>query len=223
MLYHNTCRAVFLSRPNRFIANVVLGGRETVCHVKNTGRCRELLIPGATVILEMSDNPARRTESDLVAVYKGGRLINIDSQAPNRLAAEYLPSLFPEAVFRPECVYGDSRLDFRLEEPGRTSYLEVKGVTLEENGHARFPDAPTARGAKHLRELMRARAEGYGAYILFVVQMEGCTDFSPNDRTDPTFGLALREAAAAGVEVLTVSCRVTENSLTPVAPVPVVL
>ena len=221
MFYQNTCRAAFLARPNRFLAQVRLDGAETVCHVKNTGRCRELLLPGAPVILEKAANPARRTAYDLVAVYKGDTLVNIDSQAPNRLAAEYLPTLFPGAGIRPECVFGDSRLDFRVELPAGAAYVEVKGVTLEEDGLALFPDAPTARGTRHLRALMRAKGAGYGAAVLFVIQMEGCREFAPNGRTDPEFVRTLRQARDAGVDVLTVACRVTESSMTPLSPVPV--
>lgn len=223
MKYYNTARGVFVSRPNRFIAHVEISGRDTVCHVKNTGRCRELLVPGAEVVLEKAENPARKTGWDLVAVYKNGNLINMDAQAPNALAAEYLPALFPGAAIKPECVYGDSRLDFRVDGPDGVSYVEVKGVTLEEDGLAKFPDAPTARGAKHLRELTRAVSQGYGAYILFVIQMSGCRAFAPNDAADPEFGRALRAARAAGVKVLTVSCRVTETSMTPLSPVPLLL
>lgn len=221
MEYHNTCPGIFLSRPNRFIAHADIDGTDTVCHVKNTGRCRELLVPGAAVVLEKAANPARKTAYDLVAVYKNGLLINMDSQAPNALAAEYLPALFPGAEIKPECVFGDSRIDFRIRQGEKTSYVEVKGVTLEKDGHAFFPDAPTERGAKHLRELTRAKREGFGAYILFVVQMSGCADVAPNDRTDPEFGRALRAAAEAGVGVLAVSCRVTESAMTAGEPLPV--
>ena len=221
MEYHNTCPGIFLSRPNRFIAHADIDGTDTVCHVKNTGRCRELLVPGAAVVLEKAANPARKTAYDLVAVYKNGLLINMDSQAPNALAAEYLPTLFPGAEITPECVFGDSRIDFRIRQGEKTSYVEVKGVTLEKDGHAFFPDAPTERGTKHLRELMRAKREGFGAYILFVVQMSGCADVAPNDRTDPEFGRALRAAAEAGVGVLAVSCRVTESAMTAGEPLPV--
>lgn len=224
MRYYNTARGVFISRPNRFIAHVDIAGQDTVCHVKNTGRCRELLVPGAEVVLEKSANPARKTQYDLVAVYKNGTLINMDSQSPNALAAEYLPALFPDAAeIRPECVYGDSRLDFRVDTPERRIYVEVKGVTLEKDGLALFPDAPTLRGAKHLRELERAAGDGFGAYILFVVQMSGCRAFSPNDGTDPDFGAALRRAAQNGVGVLTVDCLVTEDGMVPGSPVPVIL
>ncbi len=223
MEYREVCTGKFISRPNRFIAIADIGGSETVCHVKNTGRCRELLVPGAAVVLSRADNPKRRTAFDLVAVYKGGRLINMDSQAPNKLAAEYLPSLFPGAAIKSECVYGDSRLDFRMDTPEGVSYVEVKGVTLEQDGLCLFPDAPTLRGAKHLRELERAKREGCGAYVLFVVQLEGCRAFAPNDRTDPEFGRALRHAAGAGVGILTVSCRVTERGMTALTPVPVLL
>ena len=221
MFYQNTCRAAFLARPNRFLAQVLLDGAETVCHVKNTGRCRELLLPGAPVILEKAANPARRTAYDLVSVYKGDTLVNIDSQAPNRLAAEYLPTLFPGAVLRPECGFGDSRLDFRVELPAGAAYVEVKGVTLEEGGHARFPDAPTERGVKHLRELISAVEQGHRATAFFLIQMANVADFAPNDDTHPAFGAMLRRAAAAGVQLAAYDCRVTPDSLTVGSPVPV--
>jgi len=223
MEYSSVVTGKFISRPNRFIANVELDGAPVVCHVKNTGRCRELLVPGAAVVLSRAENPARRTAFDLIAVHKGGRLINIDSQAPNKLAAEYLPSLFPGSSLRPECVFGASRLDFRVDTPAGPAYVEVKGVTLESGGHAMFPDAPTQRGTRHLHELMSANAQGFGAYLLFVAQFDGCLDVSPNDATDPAFGLALRQAKAAGVGLLAVSCRVSDSSMTPANPVPVLL
>lgn len=221
MQYHSIRPARFLSRPNRFIAYVELDGEQVVCHVKNTGRCRELLVPGCTVYLEQSDNPARKTAYSLVAVDKGGRLINMDSQAPNRAAGEWLAEggmgSFP--VIRPETPWGASRFDFYLESPDRRGFLEVKGVTLEEDGAALFPDAPTQRGVKHLRELIRCQQEGYRACALFVVQMQGISYFTPNRRTHPEFAQALEEAAAQGVRLEAVDCLVTPATLTPGAPV----
>ncbi len=226
MRYQHMEEGRFLSRPNRFIAHVALAGREEVCHVKNTGRCRELLVPGALVYLERSDNPARKTRYDLVAVQKGERLINMDAQAPNQVfrewaaAGNFLPGL---RAIRPESTFGGSRFDFRLETDGGTTFVEVKGVTLEEGGEARFPDAPTERGVKHLRELQRAAAEGYGAAVFFVIQMRGVTRFCPNDATHPAFGQALREAASSGVAVYAYDCLVTPDTLAIHRPVPVVL
>ena len=207
MRYKTVVTGVFHSRPNRFIALVDVGGREEVCHVKNTGRCRELLLPGAQVVLSVSDNPARKTKYDLVAVWKEGTgLVNMDSQAPNAAAAELLPRLFPGAVIRAEQRCGLSRFDFSLETEQGVGYLEVKGCTLEREGHAYFPDAPTERGVKHLRELTELRRQGRCAAVLFLVQMKGVHAFSPNDGTDPAFGAAPRAAAAAGVHVLAVDC-----------------
>ncbi len=217
--------AVFLQRPNRFIARVLLHGKEETVHVKNTGRCRELLVPGAKVYLEQSQNPARKTKWDLIAVLKGNRLINMDSQLPNRVAEEWLiqGGLGDFDQVLREQTWGASRLDFCLKRPGRTKYVEVKGVTLEEEGRVYFPDAPTARGAKHLEELIRIRRVGMEAAVLFVVQMDGVTAFSPNDTTDPTFGSALRRAKDAGVEIAALDCRVWPDEVTPGQRVPVVL
>lgn len=203
------CSARFLERPNRFVAYVEIEGRRQICHVKNTGRCRELLLPGAEVYIEAADRPNRKTPYDLIAVRKGDRLINMDAQAPNRIFAEWAREHWPGIEqLRAESVYGSSRFDFRLETRTGTTFVEVKGVTLEENGYARFPDAPTERGVKHIRELQRAAAEGYGAVLFFVVQMEGIHSVAPNDQTHPAFGKALREAAANGVKVLAYDCRV---------------
>ena len=224
MRYKTVVTGVFHSRPNRFIALVDVGGREEVCHVKNTGRCRELLLPGAQVVLSVSDNPARKTKYDLVAVWKEGTgLVNMDSQAPNAAAAELLPGLFPGAVIRAEQRCGLSRFDFSLETEQGVGYLEVKGCTLEREGHAYFPDAPTERGVKHLRELTELRRQGRCAAVLFLVQMKGVHAFSPNDGTDPTFGAALREARGAGVEILCYDCLVTPESMIADQPVPVEL
>ncbi|MBE6595691.1 MAG: DNA/RNA nuclease SfsA [Ruminococcaceae bacterium] len=231
MRYREVVAGRFLRRPNRFVAYTEIEGRETVAHVKNTGRCRELLVPGCTVYLAKSDNPARRTAYDLVAVEKPreGRaplLINMDAQAPNEVAAEWLPQsgLFsPSARLRREVSFGASRFDFYVEDGDRRAFVEVKGVTLEEAGVARFPDAPTARGVKHLRELISAVEAGYEAFVLFVLQMKEIAVLRPNDETDPAFGEALRAAVAAGVRVLAVDCAVTPDTLTADAPVPVEL
>ena len=224
MRYQEVVKATFLARPNRFIAHVELDGKLEICHVKNTGRCRELLVPGAEVWLERVQNPGRKTAWDLIAVRKGERLINMDAQAPNKVFAEFAPRFAPGlTAIRPEYSYGASRLDFCLESPEGPHLVEVKGVTLEENGHTRFPDAPTERGIKHLRELMRAVAEGHRASAVFVIQMENVIDFAPNDMTHPAFGAALREASAAGVQVAAFNCRVTPDSLEILGRVPVVL
>ena len=215
MEYGKMVPGVFLARPNRFIAHVQIDGREEVCHVKNTGRCRELLPPGAEVWCQESDNPARKTKYDLITVKKGDRLINMDSQAPNTAAREWLLAggLGEISELRPETVHGDSRFEFSFMKDGERCFLEVKGVTLENDGVCAFPDAPTERGTKHLRGLARAAEEGFGAYVLFVVQMENVRYLHPNDATDPTFGKTLREAAEAGVKILAMDCRVTPGSM----------
>lgn len=223
--YDNMVPGIFQNRPNRFIAYVEIQGQTQVVHVKNTGRCRELLIPGVRVWCQRARNSNRKTQYDLIAVEKGDRLINMDSQAPNIAAGEWLASggLGPVENLRPETVHGDSRFDFSFTREGKPCFLEVKGVTLEEDGVCAFPDAPTQRGAKHLRGLIRALQEGCGAYVLFVIQMGEVTGFHPNDATDPDFGGALREAAAAGVTVLAMDCSVTPDSLEIRRPVPVKL
>ncbi len=215
MIYHTVLPGIFLSRPNRFIAHVTIEGELCVCHVKNTGRCRELLVPGAEVYVEKSENPARKTLYDLIAVKKGGLLINMDSQAPNKAAGEALPRLLPGlTLLRAETVFGNSRFDFYAEtDQNEKWFLEVKGVTLEENGVARFPDAPTQRGAKHLKELCRCVEEGYRACVLFVIQMKGIRYFTPNTATDPEFAKSLRFAAEHGVQVLAYDCLVTPDSM----------
>lgn len=222
MRYENTCRAEFVSRPNRFIAHVLVDGSPVVCHVKNTGRCKELLVPGARVILQKSANPARKTAYDLIAVYKGERLINMDAAAPNAVCAEWLASgglgFKPERI-RAECKHGDSRFDFYLEHNGQGAFIEVKGVTLEEDGVVRFPDAPTERGVKHLRGLAQCVWEGYEAWAVFIIQMRGVQYFEPNWATHPAFAQALREARAAGVNVIALDCHVTEDSLEVYGPV----
>ena len=215
MKYSDMTPGTFLSRPNRFIAHVQIGDQTEVVHVKNTGRCRELLSVGAQVWCQKSSNPARKTKYDLITVQKGNRLINIDSQAPNRAAEEWLRSggLGEIEDLRPETVHGDSRFDFSFRKNGRLCFLEVKGVTLEEDGVCAFPDAPTQRGAKHLRGLAEAAREGFGAYVLFVIQMEDVKYLHPNDETDPAFGQALREAAEAGVEILAMDCEITVDEM----------
>ena len=224
MEYHHIREAVFVSRPNRFIAHVTLtDGTPVRAHVKNTGRCAELLVPGARVWLEYSQNPARSTPCDLVAVQKGELLINMDSAAPNTAAGEWLAAggLGPLEGLRPEYTLGESRFDFYAMQQGRPLLVEVKGCTLEQGGMARFPDAPTLRGLKHVRELTRLAGEGYRCCVLIVIQMKGIHTFCPNWQTHRDFGLALRQAADAGVEVRAVDCRVTPSSMTVDAPVPV--
>ena len=226
MQYHNTVTATFLSRLNRFVAKVLLEGREETVHVKNTGRLKELLLPGATVVLAVADNPARKTKYDLVMVYSDQTPVNIDSVAPNAVAAFWArqSNLFsPSATLRREYTYEDSRFDLFVEDGQRKAFIEVKGVTLVQDGVARFPDAPTERGIKHLRGLQRALAAGYEAYVLFVIQRKDARLFTPNDVTHPAFGTALRRAAAAGVKVLAVDCIVTRDGLTVDAPIPVEL
>ena len=226
MIYENTKRAVFLNRPNRFVASILLDGRPTVCHVKNTGRCRELLTPNADIIVQMAAPGGRETCCDLIAVYKGGRLINMDAAAPNRVFGEYLAAgglgFVPDAI-RPEFTHGDSRFDFRFSKNGRQALAEVKGVTLEDGGIVRFPDAPTVRGVKHLRGLAQAAAEGFDCWAVFIVQMCGVKYMEPNWSTHPEFGEALIHARDAGVRILALDCSVTENSITARAPVEVKL
>ena len=225
MHYSNMVSGEFLSRSNRFIAHVRIGGAEQIVHVKNTGRCRELLRAGAQVWCQKSDNPNRKTAYDLITVQKGSRLINMDSQAPNAAAREWLEQggLGEISQLRPETFHGDSRFDFSFLKDGKRCFLEVKGVTLENDGVCAFPDAPTQRGAKHLKGLAKAVADGFGGYVLFVVQMADVKYLHPNDATDPAFGAALREAAAAGVHVLAVECDITENSMSISKEVPVIL
>ncbi len=222
MQYGTVKKGIFQERPNRFIAHVTIDGEPVICHVKNTGRCRELLVPGAEVWLEQGTNPKRKTPYDLIAVQKGEKLINMDAQAPNKVFAEWAREFDPAATsVRPEYTYGKSRLDFCLETQSGLHLVEVKGVTLEENGHARFPDAPTERGVKHLHELMRAVEEGHRASAVFIIQMEEVVDFAPNDVTHPAFGDALRKAAAVGVEIVAISCHVKPDSLTVLERIPV--
>lgn len=226
MRYERISEAVFFSRPNRFVAYVEREGKQEICHVKNTGRCRELLVPGARVYLQGSDNPSRKTKYDLVAVRKGDRIVNMDSQIPNAAVREWLEAgnLFQKiSLLRPEMRYGNSRFDLYLEADGKRIFMEVKGVTLEENGVAKFPDAPTERGVKHIRELINCVKDGYEAYVMFVIQMKGVYSMKPNDQMHPAFGEALREAASTGVKVLAYDCNVTEDSIRLDEPITVVL
>ena len=224
MKYEHTVRAVFLDRPNRFIAHVMLDGKEETVHVKNTGRCRELLVPGREVILEESGNPTRKTKYDLICVNKDGRWINMDSQIPNKAAKEWIckGGLFPEEVeVKAEKTYGNSRFDLYVESGQRKAFMEVKGVTLEEENIARFPDAPTLRGIKHMEELIRCMEDGYEAYLLFVIQMKNVAKFEPNWKTHQEFGETLQKAARAGVHILAYDCLVTEDTIEIGEPVPV--
>ncbi len=207
MIYKNIYEGEFVSRHNRFIARVLVDGVDTAVHVKNTGRMRELLIPGARVILNKSDNPARKTAYDLTGVYKDGKLFNIDSQAPNKVVKEWLGQQDFDLV-RPEYTYGDSRVDFYMEKGSDKYLMEVKGCTLEIDGIGYFPDAPTQRGVKHIRELIRAKKEGYHAALAFVIQMEGVTEVRPNNLTMPEFGEAVEEAKQAGVDILYLQTKV---------------
>lgn len=226
MKYPDIREARFLRRPNRFIAMAELDGTETVCHVKNTGRCRELLIPGARIYLQKASNPQRKTGWDLIAVQKGQRLINMDAAAPNTVFGEWLRSggtgFHPE-LLKSECVHGDSRFDFYLEHQGRRIFAEVKGVTLEEDGIVRFPDAPTERGLKHLRGLAACVKEGFEAWAVFVIQMSAVRHFEPNRTTHPAFADALRDARDAGVKLLALDCDVTPESLSIRGEVPICL
>lgn len=231
MKYKQIISGIFLERPNRFIAHVEIDGVPEIVHVKNTGRCKELLLSGSTVYLSVADNPSRKTKYDLIAVEKQRDgapplLINMDSQIPNAAAEEWLRTgtLFsPHAMIRREVTYGNSRFDFFVTDGERKAFLEVKGVTLEEKGIAMFPDAPTERGVKHLRELIQCRQDGYEAYVLFVIQMKEMTAFRPNDMTHSAFGDALREADRAGVKILAMDCAVTPDSIVLDEAVPVQL
>lgn len=216
MKYSKVQAGIFKSRPNRFIAYVEVDGEVKTCHVKNTGRCKELLIPGVTVYLEEQDNPNRKTKCDLIGVQKGNRMINMDSQAPNKVVYEWIQSggLFSDIkLVKTEKTYGNSRFDLYVETENKKIYIEVKGVTLEEKGIVRFPDAPTERGVKHVKELISCMEEGYEAYIIFVVQMKDVKYFEPNDLTHPAFGQALREAEEKGVHILAVDCDVEADKL----------
>ena len=215
MKYDHMVSGIFVARPNRFLAHIEIDGQVQVVHVKNTGRCRELLTPGAQVWCQEWSNPARKTKFDLIAVQKGERLVNIDSQAPNAAVKEWLAGggLGKIENLKAETFQGDSRFDFSFTRDGIECFLEVKGVTLETDGVCAFPDAPTERGAKHLRGLSKLARAGYGAYVLFVIQMTDVLYLHPNDATDPAFGQALRDSAANGVQVLAVDCAVMPDSL----------
>jgi len=226
MKYLNSYQGKFINRPNRFVANVEIDGQQHLCHVKNTGRCKELLLPGSTVYLEKNHNPNRKTTFDLIAVEKGTLLINIDSQAPNKAVFEWLKAggLFPEnLIIQPEIKYETSRLDFYIEHENRKGFIEVKGVTLEENRIAAFPDAPTLRGIRHIQHLMDIVQKGYEAYLIFVVQFKPVKYMIPNDITHPEFGETLRKAASNGVNVLAYDCIVTPDTMTLDESVPVKL
>lgn len=214
MKYNKTIQAKFIDRPNRFIAHVEVDGIVETVHVKNTGRCRELLLPGVPVILAVVDNPNRKTKYDLIAVYKDGLgLINMDSQAPNVVVGEYLARTRDITYIKPEYTYGDSRIDFYFEQGETKCLMEVKGVTLEREGIAYFPDAPTERGVKHIRELIKAKKQGFDAYLAFVIQMEGVTQVFPNEEMHPEFAEVYWEAVAAGVKVINLPCGVREDEL----------
>ena len=225
MKYENMVPGKFLCRPNRFVAHVQIDGNVQIVHVKNTGRCRELLPEGVQVWCEKNDAPNRKTKYDLICVQKGDRLINMDSQAPNAAAGEWLRGggLPDVHQVRSEVKFANSRFDFAFQKEGKPCFMEVKGVTLENDGICAFPDAPTLRGAKHLRELIQAAQAGYGAYVLFVIQMENVQCLRPNDATDPEFGEALRQAERAGVRLLAMDCRVTPDSMTLRKAVPICL
>lgn len=226
MKYQNIVKGRFIARPNRFIAMVEIDGKPTVCHVKNTGRCKELLQEGAEVWVEKSDNPNRKTAYDLICVKKGPQIINMDSQAPNKIAEEWLPNsgLFSPALkLRREVKNGDSRFDLLAEDQGSKTWIEVKGVTLEEDGIARFPDAPTERGIKHIRHLCKLIEGGENAMILFVVQMKGIKHLEPNYRTHPAFGEALKKAQKMGVKILAVDCKVIPGTVVADKMIPIVI
>ncbi len=221
MKYENVVKGIFISRPNRFIAKVNINGKEETIHVKNTGRCKELLIKGATVYLSRSDNPLRKTAFDLIAVEKitvnsETLLINMDSQIPNFVVCEFLQNseLFSKnAIIKREVTFENSRFDIFVIDGNRKAFIEVKGVTLEKDGLALFPDAPTDRGVKHLRELIKAKKQGYEAYVFFVIQMENVFKFSPNSEMHNEFAVALNEAKAAGVNVLAYNCKVKKDCI----------
>jgi len=215
MKYENIISATFLSRPNRFIAHIIVNSKDEICHVKNTGRCKELLLPGSNLYVQTNNNPKRKTKFDLIAVKKDGLLINMDSQAPNKVVEEWLTAgNLPGVTFiKPECKYKDSRFDFYMECGQQKAFMEVKGVTLEENGIVRFPDAPTERGLKHLHGLSTCAQEGYKTFVLFVIQMQGVKYFEPNWKTHAAFGEALIDAQKAGVTILAYDCLVSKDTL----------
>lgn len=216
MKYENIFPARFISRPNRFIAEIEINGKREICHVKNTGRCKELLIPNAKIYVQYSDNPLRKTKYDLISIFKGKELINIDSQAPNIVFGEWIKdgSFIPNITkIKPECKYNNSRFDFYIEAGERKIFAEIKGVTLKEDGVVMFPDAPTERGVKHIKELCDCVKDGYEAYIIFIVQMQHCEFFTPNRTTHSAFADALIQAEKLGVNIMALSCMVTTNEL----------
>lgn len=213
MKYNKIVKGKFIERPNRFIAYVEVNGIVETVHVKNTGRCKELLIKKVTVILEEADNPSRKTKYDLIAVYKEHvGLINIDSQAPNKVAMEWLMSK-DYTFIKPEYTYGSSRIDFYMEKGDQKYLMEVKGCTLERDGIGYFPDAPTERGVKHIYELIKAKKEGYNSILAFVIQVEGVNEVLPNVDTHPAFGVAIDDAKREGVEIIFIKCKVFEDKL----------
>lgn len=216
MKYNNILQARFVSRPNRFIAEIDINGKREICHVKNTGRCKELLTPNANVYVQYFDNPKRKTKYDLISVYKGTELINMDSQAPNKVFGEWVKNgnfIANASKIKPECKYKSSRFDFYIEAGNRKIFAEIKGVTLEENGVVMFPDAPTERGVKHIKELCECVKDGYEAYIFFIVQMKNCSFFTPNRGTHSEFADALIEAEKSGVNIKALNCSVTPDEL----------
>ncbi len=216
MVYKNIIKAKFINRPNRFIANIEIDGKTEVCHVKNTGRCKELLIPNATVFVQECAGGTRKTKYDLISVYKGDKLVNIDSQAPNKVFHQWVldSDFFGDIVLiKPETKYKDSRLDFYIETANRRILIEVKGVTLEENGVAMFPDAPTERGIKHMNELINSVDEGYKAWAVFIIQLKDVLYFTPNIKTHKAFGDVLKNAKSHGVNIMALDCDVTKNSI----------
>lgn len=226
MFYKNIAAGKFISRPNRFIANVEIDGKVQVVHVKNTGRCRELLLPGSTVYCEKSDNPNRKTAYDLVAVEKGKLLINMDSQAPNAAFSEFIhDGSFKDGIeyIARERKYKNSRFDFYFKRKGKEYFAEVKGVTLEDEGVVLFPDAPTERGVKHLTELEDAVKNGYGGCVVFVVQLKEAKYFTPNRKTHPEFADKLKEVQKEGVEIFAYTCNVTPSSISLLSQIPVVI
>ena len=218
MKYKNIKPAKFLSRPNRFIANIEIDGKTEICHVKNTGRCKELLVPNASIFVEEVNSDTRKTKYDLISVYKGEKLVNIDSQVPNKVFYDWVKSgnLFEKVtLIKPEYIYKNSRFDFYIETEGAKSLVEVKGVTLEQNGIALFPDAPTERGLKHIRELCESMEEGYDAYIVFIIQMKDVLYFTPNIKTHRAFAEALIKAEEKGVKIIALDSYVTKDSIIP--------
>lgn len=216
MKYNNILKGKFISRPNRFIAHIEVNGKIEICHVKNTGRCKELLVPNATVFVQENNNEKRKTKFSLIGVIKEDKMINMDSQVTNKVVHEWISNgnLFDEiTLIKPEVKYNNSRFDFYVETKNKKAFIEVKGVTLEEDGVVRFPDAPTERGVKHVNELCECIQDGYDAYILFVIQMKDVLYFEPNVKMHKEFAEALKKAKECGVNILAVDCEVTEDSI----------